>query len=115
VARLVRLSASHRKIILYAVPGREAFYQRFAFRRMTTAMAIFEDQAKEGLCARLSARHLIARLKISAGNLPTGAGEIIKTSLPHVQNTSGTRPGGNESVKMRVPKPEDVLYSPLIC
>jgi|ERR1700730_1672889 len=50
VARLVRLSASHRKIILYAVPGREAFYQRFGFRRMTTAMAIFEDQAKA--CAR---------------------------------------------------------------
>ena len=50
VARLVRLSASHRKIILYAVPGKEAFYQRFGFRRMTTAMAIFEDQAKA--CAR---------------------------------------------------------------
>jgi ribosomal protein S18 acetylase RimI-like enzyme len=45
VARLVRLSASHRKIILYAVPGKEAFYERFGFRRMTTAMAIFEDQA----------------------------------------------------------------------
>jgi predicted N-acetyltransferase YhbS len=45
VTRLVRLSASHRKIILYAVPGREAFYRRFGFRRMT-ALAIFEDQAK---------------------------------------------------------------------
>ncbi len=43
VSRLVRLSAGHKKIILYSVPGREAFYEGFAFRRMTTAMAIFED------------------------------------------------------------------------
>jgi ribosomal protein S18 acetylase RimI-like enzyme len=43
VAELVRLSASHRKIILYAVPGREPFYEAFGFRRMTTAMAIFEN------------------------------------------------------------------------
>ena len=46
VDRLVRLSASHRKIILYSVPGKEQFYERFGFRRMTTAMAIFEDQAE---------------------------------------------------------------------
>lgn len=46
VARLVRLASGHKKIILYAVPGREAFYERFGFRRMTTAMAIFEDPAK---------------------------------------------------------------------
>jgi predicted N-acetyltransferase YhbS len=45
VARLVRLSAGHRKIILYSVPGREAFYESFGFRLMTTAMAIFEDPA----------------------------------------------------------------------
>lgn len=45
VERLVRLSASHRKIILYAVPGRERFYEGFGFRRMTTAMAIFENPA----------------------------------------------------------------------
>ena len=43
VERLVRLSASHRKIILYAVPGKERFYESFGFRRMTTAMAIFEN------------------------------------------------------------------------
>jgi GNAT superfamily N-acetyltransferase len=46
VARLVRLSAGHRKIILYSVPGKEPFYEAFGFRRMTTAMAIFEDPAK---------------------------------------------------------------------
>ena len=46
VERLLRLSANHKKIILYAVPGKEAFYERFGFRRMTTAMAIFEDPAR---------------------------------------------------------------------
>ena len=45
VERLVRLSGSHRKIILYAVPGKERYYETFGFRRMTTAMAIFEDPA----------------------------------------------------------------------
>jgi GNAT superfamily N-acetyltransferase len=45
VERLVRLSGGHRKIILYSVPGRESFYEAVGFRRMTTAMAIFENQA----------------------------------------------------------------------
>ena len=45
VERLVELSRGHRKIILYAVPGKEAFYRKAGFLRMTTAMAIFEDQA----------------------------------------------------------------------
>ena len=45
VARLVELSRGHRKIILYAVPGKEPFYRKFGFMRMTTAMAIFDDQA----------------------------------------------------------------------
>jgi GNAT superfamily N-acetyltransferase len=45
VARLVELSRSHKKIILYAVPGKEPFYRKFGFKRMTTAMAIFENQA----------------------------------------------------------------------
>ena len=44
VEHLVALSRGHRKIILYAVPGREGFYARFGFRRMKTAMAIFADQ-----------------------------------------------------------------------
>jgi GNAT superfamily N-acetyltransferase len=46
VARLVRRSSSHRKIILYAVPGKQPFYERFGFRSMTTAMAIFECPAR---------------------------------------------------------------------
>ena len=41
--RLVSASKGHRKIILYAVPGREPFYEKFGFRRMKTAMAIFAD------------------------------------------------------------------------
>ena len=46
VAKLVALSEGHKKIILYAVPGKEPFYRRFGFRRMLTAMAIFENQAQ---------------------------------------------------------------------
>jgi ribosomal protein S18 acetylase RimI-like enzyme len=45
VAKLVGLSREHKKIILYAVPGKEPFYRKFGFQRMTTAMAIFENQA----------------------------------------------------------------------
>lgn len=42
--RLVDAAKGHRKIILYAVPGKESFYERFGFRRMKTAMAVFQDQ-----------------------------------------------------------------------
>jgi citrate lyase synthetase len=44
VAKLVSMSKGHKKIILYAVPGKEAFYKKLGFKRMTTAMAIFENQ-----------------------------------------------------------------------
>lgn len=44
VSTLVERSVGHRKIILYAVPGKEPFYKRFGFRRMRTAMAIFQNQ-----------------------------------------------------------------------
>lgn len=33
------------KIILYAAPGKESFYTKLGFKRMSTAMAIFENQA----------------------------------------------------------------------
>ncbi|MES3020172.1 MAG: GNAT family N-acetyltransferase [Pseudomonadota bacterium] len=46
VAKLVALSGGHKKIILYAVPGKEPYYQKFGFRRMRTAMAIFADPAQ---------------------------------------------------------------------
>ncbi|WP_407158384.1 GNAT family N-acetyltransferase [Bradyrhizobium sp. STM 3557] len=45
IERLLARCRGHRKIILYSVPGREAFYERLGFRRMTTAMAIFANQA----------------------------------------------------------------------
>lgn len=47
VQRLVTASQGHRKIILYAVPGKEPFYRRFGFLRMTTAMAIFSNQRQQ--------------------------------------------------------------------
>jgi GNAT superfamily N-acetyltransferase len=49
IRRLIDLSKGHRKIILYAVPGREPFYAKFGFRRMTTAMAIFADPDRAAL------------------------------------------------------------------
>lgn len=50
MARLVESSAGHRKILLYAVPGKESFYASFGFRRMKTAMAIFQNP--EDACQR---------------------------------------------------------------
>ena len=47
VAHLVEASRGHKKIILYAVPGREPFYRKFGFLRMKTAMAIFENQQQQ--------------------------------------------------------------------
>jgi ribosomal protein S18 acetylase RimI-like enzyme len=46
ISHLVELSRGHAKIILYSVPGKESFYARYGFRRMTTAMAVFQDQDK---------------------------------------------------------------------
>ena len=42
----MELSADHKKIILYANPGTEGFYEKLGFRRMRTAMAIFKDQER---------------------------------------------------------------------
>lgn len=44
VANLVSFSRGHKKIILYAEPRTEPFYKKLGFKRMTTAMAIFENQ-----------------------------------------------------------------------
>ncbi|MFO7559239.1 MAG: GNAT family N-acetyltransferase [Desulfobacterales bacterium] len=43
---LMQQVADHNKILLYAAPGKEGFYQRFSFRRMKTAMAVFKDREK---------------------------------------------------------------------
>ena len=45
VQKLVDASRGHKKIILYANPGKEGFYQKLGFKMMNTAMAIFGDQA----------------------------------------------------------------------
>jgi ribosomal protein S18 acetylase RimI-like enzyme len=55
VSRLVQLSRGHKKIILYAVPGKEGFYRKLGFLRMLTAMAIFEDPAAAVARGHLSA------------------------------------------------------------
>jgi GNAT superfamily N-acetyltransferase len=47
VGHLVERSRGHKKILLYAVPGKEPFYRKFGFLRMTTAMAIFENQQQQ--------------------------------------------------------------------
>ena len=47
VAHLVEASRGHKKIILYAVPGKETFYRKFGFLRMKTAMALFENQQQQ--------------------------------------------------------------------
>jgi len=44
IQTLVEFSKSHKKIILYANPGKEGFYQKLGFKPMNTAMAIFENQ-----------------------------------------------------------------------
>lgn len=46
VSHLIEQSSEHQKIILYSVPGKESFYESFGFKRMCTAMAIFENQVQ---------------------------------------------------------------------
>ena len=44
VKRLVDMSRGHKKIILYSNPGKEGFYAKLGFKKMNTAMAIFENE-----------------------------------------------------------------------
>jgi ribosomal protein S18 acetylase RimI-like enzyme len=44
IVSLVEQSRGHRKIILYANPGKEGFYSKLGFRKMNTAMAIFQNE-----------------------------------------------------------------------
>ncbi len=44
VLKLVEFSKGYNKIILYANPGKEAFYSKLGFAQMNTAMAIFKNQ-----------------------------------------------------------------------
>lgn len=45
VQNLVDQSRGHKKIILYANPGKEGFYAKLGFKKMNTAMAIFQNEA----------------------------------------------------------------------
>jgi len=45
VQDLVQFSQGHKKIILYANPGKEGFYAKLGFKKMDTAMAIFQNEA----------------------------------------------------------------------
>jgi len=47
VSTLMGMSSGHKKIILYAVPGKEPFYRKFGFLRMKTAMAVFDNQKQQ--------------------------------------------------------------------
>jgi len=44
IDKLREFSATHRKIILYANPGKEGFYRKLGFLPMRTAMAIFQNR-----------------------------------------------------------------------
>jgi ribosomal protein S18 acetylase RimI-like enzyme len=44
VQKLVQLSQGHKKIILYAIPGKDGFYAKLGFKKMNTAMAIFRNE-----------------------------------------------------------------------
>ena len=52
VQNLIEQSQGHKKIILYANPGKEGFYSKLGFKKMNTAMAIFrneDDMIKNGV------------------------------------------------------------------
>ena len=44
VQNLMDQSRGHKKILLYANPGKEGFYAKLGFKKMNTAMALFENQ-----------------------------------------------------------------------
>jgi ribosomal protein S18 acetylase RimI-like enzyme len=55
VQNLIGQSRGHKKIILYANPGKEGFYSKLGFKKMNTAMAIFrneEEMIKNGTLAK---------------------------------------------------------------
>ncbi len=54
IRKLVALSKGHKKIILYANPGTEGFYQAIGFHRMNTAMAIWHNQEQASQAGLIS-------------------------------------------------------------
>jgi len=56
VQNLIDQSKGHKKIILYANPGKEGFYSKLGFKKMNTAMAIFineKEMLKNGTLSKL--------------------------------------------------------------
>ncbi|NQZ88304.1 MAG: GNAT family N-acetyltransferase [Colwellia sp.] len=46
IQQLIYVSKNHKKIILYANPGKEGFYAKLGFKKMNTAMAIFSNESQ---------------------------------------------------------------------
>ncbi|HZR53157.1 MAG TPA: hypothetical protein VFB06_27045, partial [Streptosporangiaceae bacterium] len=46
ISELTEAAAGHKKIILYAAPGKEGFYASLGFLPMNTAMGIWQDQGR---------------------------------------------------------------------
>jgi GNAT superfamily N-acetyltransferase len=46
IRQLIEAAAGHKKIILYAAPGKEGFYASLGFLPMNTAMGIWRDPAR---------------------------------------------------------------------
>ncbi len=47
ISHLIEASQGHKKIIICSLPGKEPFYRRFGFLRVTTAMAIFKNPQQQ--------------------------------------------------------------------
>lgn len=54
VQNLIEKSKGHKKIILYACPGKEGFYAKLGFKKMNTAMAIFQNEEEVINCGIIS-------------------------------------------------------------
>ncbi len=46
ISELTEAAVGHKKIILYAAPGKEGFYASLGFLPMNTAMGIWQDQGR---------------------------------------------------------------------
>jgi predicted N-acetyltransferase YhbS len=66
VRELVERARGHKKIILYASPGAEAFYGRLGFLRMETAMGIWREPGRA----------------IEAGLLSQPGQDVVPTGAP---------------------------------
>lgn len=97
VSDLVEMSSGHKKIILYAVPGKEPFYRKFGFMRMKTAMAIFKNQQQQVEGATLvKANPQIKMMRTgkssAAGGQRSATGPLASFAVGQNSATSGRSP-----------------------